>query len=289
MIGFLTTAAAVFVLMEGVSYVMHRFVMHGVGWRLHADHHASRRTGFRAQRPVPGVVLARWPSPLFAIGTMVPAEPLFVAAGIGMTCYGLAYLYVHEVVHPRAAARCVAPPAGTCGGCGECTASTTCTTASPTGCCCRSCRTSCRCAGAARPPRPVRPCRQHARDPQPVVALRGDARRVDGHGVHGHRRPQPRRVPEREQRERSHGEPMTEFGPPGLALVADRAAADSREGRARLSKPPLKSAPASGSSRFHLGTASVVAIETTAALRRSARAGASGRRRAARQGRRCTR
>ena len=43
---------------------------------------------------------------LFAIGVVVPAEPLFIAAGIGTTCYGLAYLYVHELcIHERLPAR----------------------------------------------------------------------------------------------------------------------------------------------------------------------------------------
>lgn len=105
MIGFLTTAAAVFVLMEGVSYATHRFVMHGVGWRLHADHHTSRRTGFQRNDLFPAS-FSLLAMTLFAIGVVVPAEPLFIAAGIGMTCYGLAYLYVHELcIHERLPAR----------------------------------------------------------------------------------------------------------------------------------------------------------------------------------------
>ena len=59
MIGFLTTAAAVFVAHGGRQLPTHRFVMHGPGRRLHADHHTSRRTGFERNDLYPGVVLAR--------------------------------------------------------------------------------------------------------------------------------------------------------------------------------------------------------------------------------------
>ncbi len=87
--------------MEGVSYVMHRFVMHGPGWRVHADHHSPPQPGFERNDLYPASfsVLA---IALFALGTAGPGPGLLVAAGIGMTLYGLSYLYVHEVyVHGR--------------------------------------------------------------------------------------------------------------------------------------------------------------------------------------------
>ena len=58
---------------------------------------------------------------------------------------------------------------------------------------------------------------------------------------------------------------MAKFGPAGLAPVAHELLAAIRSRQGRLSKPPLKSAPPSGSSRFHRGTASAVAVEATAA------------------------
>jgi beta-carotene 3-hydroxylase len=90
-----------FVAMEVVSYLLHRFVMHGPGRRVHADHHAPPTGGFERNDLYPASfsLLAIL---LFAVGTTVPALRLLVAAGIGMTLYGLAYFYVHEIyVHRR--------------------------------------------------------------------------------------------------------------------------------------------------------------------------------------------
>ncbi len=92
---------AAFAGMEAVSYLMHRFVMHGAGWRIHADHHAPPTGGFERNDLYPASfsILA---IALFALGTSVPGLHLLVAAGVGMTLYGLAYFYVHEVyVHGR--------------------------------------------------------------------------------------------------------------------------------------------------------------------------------------------
>jgi beta-carotene 3-hydroxylase len=97
----LVVALGCFVGMEVVSYLLHRFVMHGAGWRVHADHHVPSPGRFERNDLYPASfsVLA---IALFAIGTTVPALGVLLAAGIGMTMYGLAYFYVHEVhVHRR--------------------------------------------------------------------------------------------------------------------------------------------------------------------------------------------
>jgi beta-carotene 3-hydroxylase len=87
--------------MEAVSYALHRFVMHGPGFPIHADHHAPSRARFERNDLYPAsfslVAIA-----LFALGTTVPGLHVLVAAGFGMTLYGVAYVYVHDVfVHRR--------------------------------------------------------------------------------------------------------------------------------------------------------------------------------------------
>jgi beta-carotene 3-hydroxylase len=75
--------------------------MHGPGWAVHADHHTSRRGGWQRNDLYPASfsVLAVG---LFAAGTSGSGHPVLVAAGVGMTAYGVAYLYVHEVcIHGR--------------------------------------------------------------------------------------------------------------------------------------------------------------------------------------------
>jgi beta-carotene 3-hydroxylase len=94
-------ALAAFAGMELVSYLMHRFVMHGPGRAIHADHHAPTADRFERNDLYP-MSFSLLAITLFALGTMVPGLRLLVAAGVGMTAYGFAYFYVHEVyVHGR--------------------------------------------------------------------------------------------------------------------------------------------------------------------------------------------
>ncbi len=99
--GEVSVALAAFVAMEGVSYAMHRAVMHGAGWSLHADHHAPHGRRFQRNDLYPAsfsvVAVA-----LFTTGTTVAGMGGALFAGVGMTAYGLAYVWVHEVcIHGR--------------------------------------------------------------------------------------------------------------------------------------------------------------------------------------------
>jgi beta-carotene 3-hydroxylase len=94
-------AVAAFAGMEFVSYLMHRFVMHGPGRAIHADHHALGHSRFERNDLYPAS-FSLLAVTLFVLGTVLPGLRLLVAAGAGMTAYGLAYVYVHEVyVHRR--------------------------------------------------------------------------------------------------------------------------------------------------------------------------------------------
>ena len=91
-----------FVAMEGFTYLAHRFVMHGVGWALHRSHHQPTGQRFEANDVFPcigaGIAMAG-----FAVGFNVPV-PNLVAVGAGVTAYGAAYMFVHDVyIHGRMA------------------------------------------------------------------------------------------------------------------------------------------------------------------------------------------
>jgi len=93
-------AAGAFVGMEGFTYLAHRFVMHGIGWGLHRSHHQSSAEWFEANDVFPcigaGVAMVG-----FAVGFNVPV-PSLVAVGAGVTAYGAAYMFVHDVyIHGR--------------------------------------------------------------------------------------------------------------------------------------------------------------------------------------------
>lgn len=93
----LTTFAA----MEAAAALVHRFVMHGLLWVWHEDHHVPRGTTFQA-------------NDLFALMFAIPSWLLIMtgmqagpahwrtAMGFGILAYGVVYTLVHEnIIHRR--------------------------------------------------------------------------------------------------------------------------------------------------------------------------------------------
>ena len=90
---------AAFVVMEGVSYAAHRWIMHGFGMGWHRSHHAPPAGRFEANDRFP-VVFSVLGFVLFLLGAL-GLEPLWWI-GAGVTAYGATYLFVHEVyIHHR--------------------------------------------------------------------------------------------------------------------------------------------------------------------------------------------
>jgi beta-carotene 3-hydroxylase len=94
---FLATIAA----MEGFAYVMHRWVMHGPGWFLHASHHRPR-SGFWEANDLYFVIFAM-PSILLLLGGVQwDWGSWATAVGAGVAAYGAIYLGFHDIiVHKR--------------------------------------------------------------------------------------------------------------------------------------------------------------------------------------------
>jgi beta-carotene 3-hydroxylase len=92
---------AALVTMEAVSYLTHRFVMHGFGFGLHKSHHVNRDGGFEMNDLYP-MMFSSVAILSFTAGTFLPAVRPLVLVGIGITLYGVAYLFVHEIyIHRR--------------------------------------------------------------------------------------------------------------------------------------------------------------------------------------------
>ena len=90
----------VFLLMEGVSWCTHKYVMHGFGWFLHEDHHQPKYNGFE-KNDVFFVIFAIPSMLLFYIGSNTP-DAYLQFIGLGILCYGIAYFLVHDVlIHQR--------------------------------------------------------------------------------------------------------------------------------------------------------------------------------------------
>ena len=98
-----TMVVAALVAMEAVSYLTHRFVMHGFGIGIHRSHHVNRDGGFELNDLYP-LMFSSVAIMAFAAGTFLPAMDKLVLVGTGVTLYGVAYLFVHEIyIHRRLA------------------------------------------------------------------------------------------------------------------------------------------------------------------------------------------
>ncbi len=87
--------------MEGVAYVMHRWVMHGFGWFLHESHHRAR-TGFWELNDLYFVIFATPSIALLLLGTSGTWGMWATWVGAGIAGYGAIYLGFHDIiVHQR--------------------------------------------------------------------------------------------------------------------------------------------------------------------------------------------
>jgi beta-carotene 3-hydroxylase len=93
-------AVCAFLLMEPLTALVHRAVMHGFGMGWHRSHHEPPRRAVEANDLFP-VVFAAATIVLLAIGVYVGGGRVLVPIGIGVTAYGAAYLFVHDVVIHR--------------------------------------------------------------------------------------------------------------------------------------------------------------------------------------------
>jgi beta-carotene 3-hydroxylase len=86
--------------MEGITWLTHRFVMHGFLWHLHEDHHKKGK-GFFEKNDAFFIIFAIPSWLCIMLGSMNGAYWV-VSIGAGITLYGLAYFVVHEIIiHQR--------------------------------------------------------------------------------------------------------------------------------------------------------------------------------------------
>jgi beta-carotene 3-hydroxylase len=91
----------VFLLMECVTWLTHKYVMHGFGWFLHEDHHEPGYPHVFEKNDAFFIVFAIPSMALFYFGTYTTHTYLFYI-GLGILFYGIAYFLVHDVlIHQR--------------------------------------------------------------------------------------------------------------------------------------------------------------------------------------------
>ena len=90
-----------FLLMEGVTWFTHKFVMHGLMWYFHEDHHQPRYQSPFERNDVFFIIFAIPSILLFYFGVQNEINFKFFI-GLGILFYGIAYFMVHDVlIHQR--------------------------------------------------------------------------------------------------------------------------------------------------------------------------------------------
>jgi len=92
--------ATTFTLMEGVAWFTHKYVMHGLLWVLHKDHHQKKPHFFEKNDAF--FLIFAVPSILFFFFGAEAGFNWMFYIGLGILIYGIAYFLVHDVIiHQR--------------------------------------------------------------------------------------------------------------------------------------------------------------------------------------------
>src|SRR5882757_1544733 len=97
---FILIVLGTFLTMEGITWLTHRFIMHGFLWYLHRDHH-QKSPGFFEKNDAFFLIFAipSWLCIMLGLQNRIYGV---AAIGFGIAMYGLAYFIVHEVIiHQR--------------------------------------------------------------------------------------------------------------------------------------------------------------------------------------------
>lgn len=90
------------VLMEGVAWAMHKYIMHGVFWNLHEDHHVrDNHDSFLERNDSFFVFFAIISITAFVLWSLFEWQ-ISLGIGIGVFIYGVVYFIIHDLfIHQR--------------------------------------------------------------------------------------------------------------------------------------------------------------------------------------------
>lgn len=101
MLVFIGTTLLTFLIMEGITWLTHKYVMHGFMWYFHEDHHQPKYANIFERNDIFFVIFAAPSITLFYFGVQGGLNPLFFV-GLGILFYGIAYFLIHDVlIHQR--------------------------------------------------------------------------------------------------------------------------------------------------------------------------------------------
>lgn len=92
---------SVFILMEGATWLIHKYIMHGFLWVLHKDHHDHSNKTALEKNDYFFIIFAIPTILLMYFGSLRDYNYLFFI-GLGIMLYGMAYFFVHDLfIHQR--------------------------------------------------------------------------------------------------------------------------------------------------------------------------------------------
>lgn len=98
---FIAITIFTFIAMEVITWLTHKYIMHGFMWYFHKDHHQPRYQNIFERNDVFFVIFAIPSILLFYYGLQGNLNYLFFI-GLGVLLYGIAYFLVHDVlIHQR--------------------------------------------------------------------------------------------------------------------------------------------------------------------------------------------
>lgn len=87
--------------MEGITWCTHKYIMHGLLWSLHRDHHHKDHDHALERNDYFFIIFAIPAIALMYFGSKADFNYLFYI-GLGITIYGFAYFFVHDIfIHQR--------------------------------------------------------------------------------------------------------------------------------------------------------------------------------------------
>ena len=90
-----------FLIMEAVTWLTHKFVMHGFLWYLHKDHHQPKYESIFEKNDAFFLIFAI-PSILLMYFGTYPKINYLLFIGLGILFYGIAYFLIHDIlIHQR--------------------------------------------------------------------------------------------------------------------------------------------------------------------------------------------
>ena len=97
---YIVVTLVVFGLMEAITWLTHKYIIHGFLWFLHEDHH-QKTTGFFEKNDAFFLIFAV-PSWLCIMLGSMNENYISISIGFGIALYGLAYFIFHEIIiHQR--------------------------------------------------------------------------------------------------------------------------------------------------------------------------------------------